>query len=111
MQAFFRFTALILLLVVGFHTVETDGPCDYEEHYIAKTFNVDVHSHYQIPEHHDHDETDANFGEHFGHCSVVLDSAFSIFQFAPNKIGASYVFHRFQLSGYISENFRPPRLV
>lgn len=98
----------MMLLLVGFHTLETDGPCDYEEHYLAKTLNVDVHSQYQIPVDHEHEEPHVGFGEHFGHCSVVIEPSFVVYPYAENKVVQNFHISHIQLSNYISENFRPP---
>lgn len=105
-----RLISFFIVLLVCFHVLETDGPCDFEEHFAETVSSTSSHSQVSpapIESHEQHGHKHI-VPEHFGHSAVVLVDCFEfsvqlnsvLVQFSQRPNG--------KIRHFGSENFRPP---
>ena len=107
MVLIFKHTAMLLLILVGFHLFETDGPCDYVEH-LESMMSQNADTQLKVPSSHAHSEHKIIISEHFGHSSAVIVGN-SLIRFLPTILHViSFKHIPSSLNCFKSENFRPP---
>lgn len=111
MHRLFRVVSILMLALVCFHVVESDGPCDYEEYFTALKSTVSYDADFLLPEHSDiHHIHDVFVPDHLGHTSVVL---MNDLQIVASMISFTVTFpdlHSGDIQKFVFENYRPPRL-
>lgn len=106
----YRVISFFIVLLVCFHVLETDGPCDYEEHFSESISYSSPHSQVSpVPvEDHEHHGNKHIVPEHFGHTAVLLSDSFGFEVYLNSFLILHPRSSHGKIHHFISENFRPP---